>query len=361
MNVAARRSRIVRAATFLFAGAGVVLLVGYLLSGQRIGPGLIATGAQAVVNAPVSVVRLESVPIRREVVGQIESRFPMEVASRVAATIKEIAVRAGDAVRQGQVLARLDAADLEARVNEAQGRLTAARAEYARAAADEKRFRALLALGSVTPHEFDQVEAAYRAAAAGVSQTEAGVAGARAALKYTEVRSPIAAIVQERLAEPGDLAMPGRPLVRLYNERALRVSLETPEGLGGYVRVGLPLKVRVDAVGTELSGIVSEIVPAADPSTRSFIVRADLPPDRGLRPGMFARATFAIGQQGILTIPRGAVEEVGQLATVRVVSQGGVELRQVALGRMFGDRVEILAGLNQGERVLLGTLPSSRQ
>jgi membrane fusion protein (multidrug efflux system) len=361
MNALARRSRAMRAATILFAGAGLVLLAGYFLSGQRIGPGLIATGAQTVANAQIAVVQLESALTRREVVGQIESRVPIEVASRVAATIKEITVRAGDAVRQGQVLARLDSADLEAQVRQAQGRLAAAQAEYARASADEKRFRSLLALGSATPHEFDRVEAAYRATAAAVSQSEAGVAGARAALKYTEVRSPIAGIVQERLAEPGDLAMPGRPLVKLYSEKELRVSLQMPEALGRHVRVGTPLVIRVDAVGVEVSAAVSEIVPAADPSTRSFVVRANLPSGRGLRPGMFARATFVTGHEDILTIPRAAISEVGQLTTVRVVSQGGVELRQVALGRTFGNRVEILAGLNPGERVLVGPLPASRQ
>jgi RND family efflux transporter MFP subunit len=361
MSAMANRSYMLRLVSVLGACVGAGLLAVYLVSGQKISPGLISAGSQDVGDAPVATVQLQSVPIRREVVGQVESRSAIEVASRVTAAIKEITVRAGDVVRPGQLLVRLDAADLQAAVQQAQGRLAAVRAEYARAAADEQRFHSLLAVGSVTPREFDQVQAAYRAASATVSQAEAGVAVARANLKYAEVRSSGAGIVQERLAEPGDLAMPGKPLVRLYDERALRVSLQVPERLGGRVKVGMPLTVRVDAVGAELYVSVSEIVPAADPSTRSFIVRADLPADRRLRPGMFARATFAIGQQGILTVPWAAVEEVGQLAAVRVVAATGVELRQIALGRRFGDRVEVLAGLNQGEHVLVGSLPALSQ
>jgi RND family efflux transporter MFP subunit len=361
MSATAGRSYLVRLAGVLGACAAAALVAAYLLSGQKISPGLVADGGRGVGDAPVATVELQSVPIRREVVGQVESRSAIEVASRVAASIKEITVRAGDVVRPGQLLVRLDAADLQAAVQQAQGRLSAARAEYARASADEQRFRSLLAVGSVTPREFEQVQAGYRSASASVSQAEAGVAAARANLKYAEVRSAVAGIVQERLAEPGDLAMPGKPLVRLYDERALRASLQAPERLGGHVKVGMPLVVRVDAVGAELFVPVSEIVPAADPATRSFIVRADLPPDRRLRPGMFARATLAVGQQGILTVPWSAVEEVGQLAAVRVVGASGVQLRQVALGRRFDDRVEILAGLNQGEHVLVGSLPALRQ
>jgi RND family efflux transporter MFP subunit len=149
------------------------------------------------------------------------------------------------------------------------------------------------------------------------------------------------------------MALPGKPLVRLYDEHALRVELQVPEDLARSITVGTLLEVRVDAAGATYRTRVSEVVPAADPSSRSFLVRAPLPSGGHLRPGMFARASFAAGTQALLTVPRAAIEQVGQLETVRVYSQGRIQTRMVSLGRGLGERVEVLAGLNEGERVIL--------
>ena len=135
----------------------------------------------------------------------------------------------------------------------------------------------------------------------------------------------LTAVVVERLAEPGDMAMPGKPLVRLYDENALRVELQVPEELARDDRAGhARLRCSVDATGAEYHTQVSEIVPASDPASRSFLVRAPLPSGGHLQPGMFARATFAAGSETVLTIPRDAVERVGQLETVRVYSAGRI-------------------------------------
>ncbi|MFZ0888797.1 MAG: efflux RND transporter periplasmic adaptor subunit, partial [Candidatus Binataceae bacterium] len=182
---------------------------------------------------------------------------------------------------------------------------------------------------------------------------QAAVAAARAALEYATVRSPVDGVVVERLAEPGDMAMPGKPLVRLYDKNALRVELEVPEDLARSIDTGTLLQVRVDATGVEYHTQVTEIVPASDPTSRSFIVRAPLPSGQHLQPGMFARATFTTGSETVLTVPRDAIEEVGQLDTARVISEGRIQTQMVSLGRRFGDRVEVLAGLRAGQRVIL--------
>jgi RND family efflux transporter MFP subunit len=217
----------------------------------------------------------------------------------------------------------------------------------------------LFTRGSVTAHERDVAEAAYGSAMGRAAQAQAAVAAARAALAYATVSSPVDGVVVERLVEPGDMALPGKPLVRLYDEKALRVQLQAPENLARSIKVGTPLQVRVDAAGATYRTRVGEIVPAADPASRSFLIRAPLPSGGHLRPGMFARAFFSVGTQRLLTVPRAAVEEVGQLETVRVYSRGRIETRMVSLGRGFGNRVEVLAGLHQGERVILDSAGAS--
>lgn len=340
--------------TLIIVGAGVAVLAAfYMLRGGRIEPGLLPSGHSAIPNEPTGRVVLESVPIRREVIGSVESRIPIDAASRVAARVIAVRVHAGDWVHPGDVLVELDSADLRAHLREAEGAVAGARAELTRTTADEKRFRNLFKRGSVTAREFDAAEAAYRSASARMVQAEAAVAAARAALQYATVRSPVKGVVVERFVQPGDLAVAGKPLVRLYDANALRVSLQVPEELVRAVKVGMPLTVHVDATGEDISTKVDEIVPTADPNSRSFLVRASLPSGGDLRPGMFARAVFTIGREKILSVPRTAVTRVGQLDTVRTISDGMMKLRQVSLGRSFGDRVEVLAGLRAGEQVVL--------
>ncbi len=160
-------------------------------------------------------------------------------------------------------------------------------------------------------------------------------------------------VIDERLIEPGDLALPGKPLVRLYDPAALRVELRVPEELSRAVAPGTAITVRVEAAGENVRTIVNEVVPAADPASRTFLIRAPLAPDPALRPGMFARASLRLGDEKVLTVARGGVESVGQLETARVLSAAGIQVRQLALGRVFGKRVEVLAGLDPGERVLV--------
>ncbi|HVB80292.1 MAG TPA: efflux RND transporter periplasmic adaptor subunit [Candidatus Binataceae bacterium] len=339
----------------LIAATTALVLLWFTLQairGGSIQPGLLSQKPAGLPGRPIGMVLSEKLPVHRELIGSIQSRVPIEAASRVAARITEIKVRAGDHVRRGEVIVELDASELRARLAQAQGQLAAARGELKRATTDESRFTALFARGSVTASERDAVEAAYRGAAGRTAQAQAAVAGARADLEYAIVRSPVDGVVVERLAEPGDMTMPAKPLVRLYDEKALRVELEVPEELARDIATGTPLDVSVDATGMKYHTQVSEIVPASNPASRSFLVRAPLPSGQHLQPGMFARATFVVASQMVLTVPRDAIQEVGQLETARVIADGRITTRIVSLGRRFGDRVEVLAGLRAGERVI---------
>ena len=353
-STASRHVR-VRRLGWIAAALGLVLLwiALRIIRGGRIEPGLLGERRAQVPHRPLGVVLSETIPVRHEVIGSIQSRVAVEAASRIAARVLKVEVRAGDRVKRGQVIVALDASELKAQVAQAQGQSAAAQGELSRATADERRFSALFVRGSVTASERDAAEAAYRGAAGRVAQARAAVAAARAGLAYTTVRAPADGVVVERLAEPGDMAMPGQPLVRLYDANALRVELQVPEDLARNLATATPLDVTVATAGAVYHTQVNEIVPAADPASRTFLVRAALPSGRHLRPGMFARATFTAGREAVLTVPRGAVEQVGQLETVRVYAEGRIRTRMVSLGRRFGDRTEVLAGLQPGDRVIL--------
>ncbi len=342
-----------RLAAVLIGAAALLVVIVVLVGRGKIEPGLLSPPVSRAPNVPLDIVRLETVANTRDAIGTVQSRIEVDAASRVSATVKEVTMHAGDPVKVGQVLVRLDDSDLEAAVARARGQLAAARANLDRASKDERRFSALLKRGSVTAHEFDAVQANYRASRGDVESARAQVAAAEASLRYAVVRSPVAGVVAERMVEPGDLALPGKPLVRVYDSHALRVELRVPEELTRDISVGMALTVNVQAAGRTISTKINEIVPAADPASRTFLARAPMPSDVGLRPGMFASASFGVGTEKVLTVARSAIESVGQLETVRVLEQGAVRVRQITTGRAYGARVEVLSGLRQGDKVLL--------
>jgi RND family efflux transporter MFP subunit len=351
LSIPALNSR--RAIYWIGAACAAVLAAIWLLGAGKIEPGLLSPQHRGNSALPVASVKAEVVPITREFVGTIQSRSLVDAGSRVTATVGEVRVRAGSRVKPGDVMVVLDSADLRARLRESQGALAAARADLSRTAADHTRFKALYEKGSVTAREFEAAQAAYDAARGRADQAQASVAAAQAALAYGVVRSPVVGVVAQRMVEPGDMAVAGKPLVRLYDTSALRVEVEVPELLARHVALGSHIDVRVDASGANFRTDVNEIVPMADAASRTIVVRAPVPSDLGLKPGMFARASLAIGSERVITVPAAAVADVGQLQTVRVVRDGTVLLRQVSLGRRLGDRFQVLAGLNPGDQVLV--------
>ncbi|HEY9157861.1 efflux RND transporter periplasmic adaptor subunit [Candidatus Binatus sp.] len=345
--------------TWIIAGVALlaVVILFYLHSAGLIRPGLQPAPASSDPNARIAYVTATTIPMEMQVVGSIESLVPVELSSNVSARVRAVRVRAGQRITLGEILIEMDPSDLDAGVAQARAAVAGAQAELARSRADWRRYSALYSRGSATAQERDAAEAAYRSARAHAQQAEAAVAAGKSALAYATVRSPVEGVVMDRMAEPGDMAMPGKPLLRVYDTRAVRATFAVPEALLKSIRPGSPVRINVDAVHREFAATITEIIPAADPASRSVTMRADLPAGAGLQPGMFVRASLGVGRETVLTIPRGAVETVGQLSTVRVRTQGSVELRQVALGREIDQRVEVLAGLNGGETVLLEPSP----
>jgi RND family efflux transporter MFP subunit len=198
-----------------------------------------------------------------------------------------------------------------------------------------------------------QAEDGLRGAAASKKQAEEILREATIALGYTKMVAPENGEVAKRLAEPGDLAWPGKPLVVLQTRGALRLEAMVREGLIQKVPVGSRLEVVLTAVGARVEGTVEERVPAADPQTRTFLVKVGLPPRGDLFPGMFGRLRVPVGKRKVILVPREAVKRVGQLDMVTVRSNGDWETCFVRTGREREGNVEILSGLEGGEIVAL--------
>lgn len=313
--------------------------------------------------------------------GSVRARYSAAIASKIAANILEVHVQAGDHVQAGQTLVVLDRRDLEANLRrseaaraetesaiaETESAITAARANFELARVTHQRFQDLLANASVSQQEFDESQARLRSAESALemaaskrrqidarrSQAEAEIAAARVALGYATLTAPFAALVTERKADPGSLAMPGAPLLTLEREGNPRLEASIDESRLGLVRVGESVALEIDGLNRIVTGRVAEVVPSVDVSTRSFTVKIDLPALPGVRSGMFGRAGFAAGNRRALLVPQSAVLERGEIRSLYVVEGDTARLRLITLGDGRDDQREVLSGLTAGERIIV--------
>jgi RND family efflux transporter MFP subunit len=312
--------------------------------GERVAPGEVERHAPAA-GGPSAVVESITSPSLEWASGAVDSARRTSIAPRILARIEEVRVRAGSEVARDDLLVKLDARDLDARVREGEEALRGARAQLELARAEAK--------GVATQQRVDQVRSELRVAEAEEERLAQSLAEARTALSFTEIRSPVAGRVVDRLAEPGDTAVPGRTLLRIYDPSALRVEVPVRETLAVRLDVGDALRVEVPAVEIQVEGVVDEIVPFAEPGARTLLVKVRLPPRPGLFAGMFARVAIPADARTRLVVPDASIERVGQLEFATVLGEGGAATRRlVTTGRRLSpDRVEVLSGLADGERV----------
>lgn len=280
----------------------------------------------------------QTLAANEEVVGTVRARTRATLEAKVSGRIEKLPVALGQAVKAGELIAQLDAAEIKARVDQAQANL-----EHAEQ--DAKRIATLFAQQAATRSELDAIEARRRAAAAGVTE-------ARAMLAYVQVLAPYDGVITKKWAEAGDLAMPGKPLVDIEDLTALQLIADVPETLAETLKVGVSLGVRIDTLAKEVPATLVERAPAADPASRTVAVKLDLPVTAGLMPGQFARLIVPLPAGETLRVPTAALVTRGQLDLVFVVTNQHSQLRLVRTGRHVGSEVEILAGLTAGETVV---------
>jgi RND family efflux transporter MFP subunit len=319
--------------------------------------GKIAPGTEALKSPPargqVITVQETAIPRELQVLGAVISKSLAQVSSQVPGRVTRIWVEAGSRVQPGDPLVTLTGEEYQARVNQAQAAVVQARAQLAQMAANYKRYQVLRREGAASPQEFEAMEARYKSAQAALTQAQAQMQEASTLKGYTLVKAPGAGVVAERKVAVGDLAQPGQSLVTLYNPEELQIEGEVNDDYRQTVKVGSPVRVQVPAVNWQARLPLAEIFPISQAGSRTFKVRTAMVKDRDLVPGMFARLELPLGEAVGLLIPQTAVLRVGQLNMVQVAVDGTCRLRQVKLGRSLDQRVEVLAGLQPGEKILL--------
>lgn len=344
------------------AVAAMILLILWMSGffGTKIPPGTVAAEATLAPEGAVTATVEESeVPVVEEAAGTVQAERKTVISSRIVAAIAEVLVRTGDQVNQGDPLVVLDDRELTARALEAQRAADSAEAARRRAASDFQRAKELLAKKVVSQSEFDQAQSAAQVASADLSRAQEALRGAHVAVSYARIASPVAGRVTDRFADPGDTAMPGKPLIGLYDPAALRMEVPVRESMVTRLSVGQTVQVRLGSAADVIDGTVDEIVPQAEAGSRTFLVKVGLPKRQGVYTGMFGRVGIPAGTRHRLLVPAAAVERVGQLDFVSVVGPDRTLARRlVTLGPdAGGGRVEVLSGLRAGEMVLLASGP----
>ena len=263
-----------------------------------------------------------------EVVGTVRSKQRAMVEAKVSGRVVEYSATPGALVKAGDVLARLDVQEINARLDQAKR--------------DFDRQKQLIASNATTRQEFDAAEARVKVGTAGLAEAET-------MLGYAKVTAPFDGVVTRKLADVGDLAMPGKPLLEVEAPTSLRFEADLPEAILDRVKLGEKMPVRLAKV---IEGTVSEISPVADPVSRTFLVKLDLPATEGLRTGQFGRVSVPVAETKLLLVPQSAVLKRGQMEIVFVAKDGKAALRLVKTGKVLDGRVEVLSGIEEGEQVI---------
>jgi RND family efflux transporter MFP subunit len=339
-----------------------------------------ATGSQTPVRVQTVAAMNEAWPLLYEATGTVRARTSTVIAARVMGYVREVSAQTGYRVRAGQVLVTLDTRDLESgtrrasaaletarqAIPEADSAVVAAKASLDLEQATFRRMQELYQKKSISDHEFDEASARLKSGQAGfemararrtqldakLAQAGEEVRAAEVTRGYADVVAPFAGIVTARSVEPGTLAVPGGPLFTLEREGAYRLEALIEESHLGAIRGGQAVAITLDGFPKTLDARVSEIVPAVEAASRSYIVKIDLPELRALRAGVFGRARFTVGERALTAIPAGAVSERGQLQSVMVADNGIARTRLITAGQKNADHVEVLSGLNPGEKVI---------
>jgi RND family efflux transporter MFP subunit len=261
------------------------------------------------------------------------------VEAKVSGRVLDYTATPGAMVKAGDLLARLDVQEIQAKVDQARAMLDQAKRDF-------DRQKQLIASNATTRQEFDAADARVKIGTGAVSEAET-------MLSYAKVTAPFDGVVTRKLADVGDLAMPGKPLLEIEAPTSLRFEADLPEAILDRVKLGEKMPVRLAKV---IEGTVSEISPVADPVSRTFNVKLDLPATEGLRTGQFGRVSVPVAETKLLLVPQSAVLKRGQMEIVFVAKDGKAALRLVKTGKVLDGRVEVLSGIEEGEQVIVSDI-----
>ncbi|MBH9551869.1 efflux RND transporter periplasmic adaptor subunit [Inhella gelatinilytica] len=287
--------------------------------------------------------------------GVVEAVRQTVLAAQVPGAVVQLAVKAGDRVRAGQVLLRLDARSAEQQAGAAAAQVGAARAAQEAATKEFERQKQLFQKQYISQAALERAESQFKQAQAQAQAQLAAAGAARSETDHFTLKAPYDGVVADVAVVQGDMALPGRPLLTVYDPAVLRVTAAVPQTAAP--RTEAPLQLEIPGLNSaRLSPSRWQLLPAVDAATHTQTLRLELPAGTAATPGQFARVWLPGAVQGAprLAIPTQAVLRRAELTAVYVLgAEGRPLLRQVRLGPVSGDWVEVLSGLSAGERVVL--------
>lgn len=300
--------------------------------------GVTASESLPAVRVRLAPVQAESLPLVTDVTGTVRPVERAVLAAKVMGAISELPVSLGQRVAAGDMLVKLFAEDTVARITQARSELNVARRDLSRETE-------LLAKGASTAETVRNLQDRFEG-------SEARLRDAEIQLGYAEIRAPFDGVIAQKWVNAGDLAVPGRPLLELEGLGDFEIEAAIPESLASGLSLGAAINGEV--AGNRFAGTLREISSAADATTRSVSVKIALPAGSPVRSGQFARLQLPGLPVRTLLVPAGAVSVSGQMERVFVAGDDQrAVLRLVRAGAKRGDRIEILSGLREGERVVV--------
>jgi membrane fusion protein, multidrug efflux system len=301
----------------------------------------------------VTMVMNEEFPVYYSTIGSVISDDRIQITSRITGYIHEISVREGQKVRKGDLLVSLDYMDIEGAIQQAESAVNKSRSALKDAQIDFQRYEVLFKEGSVAENAFRKIRLQRDISRETLHAALAALETAKSQRQYILIKSPVNGVVVERQKRAGDLAAPGLPIISIESEKALLFKSFVSESQIHKLVQDDKVTVFIDALNKTLNGHISRIVPSGDPVTRSYEIKIGLNDTKDLLPGMFGRVRFQVGTETSPVIARSAVVERGGLRGVFVVdTEQRARFRWLRFGREWLDRLQIQAGVSQGERIV---------
>ncbi len=273
--------------------------------------------------------------------GALNSKNTSVLSSKVMGRVVALTVNEGDRVSQGKLLVRIESGEISAQLYQAQAAYNNAKLQY-------DRIESLFNEKAATRMEMDQ-------ATLGFESAKAGLNAAKAMESYTVIFAPISGQIVEKRINLGEMAVPGQPILKIEDNKNLRLDATVKEEDIRFIQPGKSVTVRIDALpDREIKARVAQVVPASDVRTHSFVVKIDIPAATGLITGMYGRAFFSTGTREAILVPRSAVVNLSGLSGVYIVTgEGNAVFQMVQLGEVQGDAIEAVTGLKTGDRVIV--------
>jgi RND family efflux transporter MFP subunit len=324
----------------------------------------------AVQNVTITTIHKKDVNDFYEAAGTIQSKTISVISSRIMGAVTDVLVKQGDKVIAGQKLLLIDDNDLAQRLkaaqasqNEVMKSLETAKSNRTLAETTYNRYKQLYDEKAISGQEMDQMTNQKQRAVLDFQRAQASVEAAKANLNqakinldFSQITSPIDGVVTHKNIDKGSMATPGMPLMTIEDNTGYKVETSVDESMANHMSVSMPVNVAIDSISKTFKGVVSEVVPSIDASSRTFVVKAVItedPNEHSLTNGLYARVLIPQKSRSILAVPTTAIVQKGQLVGVYVVGEGNrISYRMIRTGKTFGGDIEVLSGLNDGEKIV---------